>query len=355
MLRYDDLKTITINSLPEFIKIIENLPLNSYYRGEDKEYPSQNSSALRRYTGGWKSKKPFPFVNMIDEFYNEIAYKLNDDKIDFIAFAQHHGIPTNLLDITTLPLTALYFACQGEIEENGCIYVLNNAHIDVTELIHSHPNKNLIDEVFAHTPKELSLLVPLITDFKNRYPDEFDRLNALLIEDYVHYFHDTSLKKLANNEYDPFELTLLLYDINEELKKFILDDNNDDNIDVYNYICLQYLFLKNAKRFNEVIHNINFLPNMIYRPVMKFERGRNQGGLFIYQGYMSYIEPVYDYFVLATQRIHFVHTILKINNKRTILNGLDKLGINKKTLFCDYDNVAGYIKEKYSIRDEEIR
>lgn len=24
---------------------------------------------------------------MIDEFYNEIAYKLNDDKIDFIAFA----------------------------------------------------------------------------------------------------------------------------------------------------------------------------------------------------------------------------------------------------------------------------
>ena len=56
MLRYDDLKTITINSLPEFIKIIENLPLNSYYRGEDKEYPSQNSSALRRYTGGWKSK-----------------------------------------------------------------------------------------------------------------------------------------------------------------------------------------------------------------------------------------------------------------------------------------------------------
>lgn len=118
-------------------------------------------------------------------------------------------------------------------------------------------------------------------------------------------------------------------------------------ITIYNYICLQYLFLKKAKKFKEVIHNINFLPNMIYNPVMKFERGRNQGGLFIYQGYMTYTEPVYDYFVLATQRVHFNHTILKINNKCTILNGLDKLGINKKTLFCDYDSVAGYIKDKY--------
>lgn len=24
---------------------------------------------------------------------------LDDDKVDFIAFAQHHGIPTNLLDV----------------------------------------------------------------------------------------------------------------------------------------------------------------------------------------------------------------------------------------------------------------
>lgn len=240
MLKYDDLKTITINSLSEFIKIIEKLPQNSYYRGEDKEYLFQTSSALRTYTGEWESKEPFPFIKMIDEFYNEIAYKLNNDKIDFIAFAQHYGIPTNLLDITTSPLTALYFACQSEKDENGYVYILNEAYIDVTELIHKYPNKNLIDEVFANTPKELSLLAPLITNFKNRYPGEFIRLNTVLKKDYLYYFQDIIFEnedelidKLKNNEYDPFKLAALLYDVDEDLKEFFLNDND---INVYNYI-----------------------------------------------------------------------------------------------------------------------
>lgn len=356
MLKYDDSEIITINSVSEFIKEIESLP-TSYYRGEDKNYFSQTSTALRRYTGSWKSQKPFPFLKMIDEFYKEVAYKLNDDKVDFIAFAQHYGIPTNLLDITTLPLTALYFACQGDKNENGYVYILKEEYIDVTELIHRYPNKNLINEVFSNTPRELQLLVPIMTEFKNQYPDEFSRLNNVLIEDYLHYFHITLSDKeenfqktLENNQSDSFDLLLLLYEAHEELKEFVL---NNCDIDIYIYICLQYLFLQKAKKFNEVIHNINFLPNMIYRPIMKFERGRSQGSLFMYQGYMSYVEPVYDYFVLATQRVHFNHTILKINNKNTILKSLDKLGINKKTLFCDYDSVAKYIKEKYSDTENE--
>lgn len=357
MLKYDDLKTIKINSLSEYIKEIEALPSTCYYRGEDKDYFSQTSTALRRYTGSWKSKKPFPFLKMINEFYKEVAYKLNDDRVDFIAFAQHYGIPTNLLDITTSPLTALYFACQGDKTENGYVYTLNEAYIDITELIHMYPNKNLIDKIFSNTPQELTLLVPLITEFKNQYPDEFNRLNNVLIEDYLHYFNITLFDKeeafqklLKKNNSDSLDLLVSLYDTHEELKDFIFDNYD---IDVYNYICLQYLFLKKAKTFNEVIHNINFLPNMIYQPIMKFERGRSQDGLFMYQGYMSYIEPVYDYFVLATQRVHFNHTILEIHNKNAILKSLDKLGINQKTLFCDYDSIAKYIKEKYSDIENE--
>ena len=112
------------------------------------------------------------FIDMVDEFYREVAYKLEDDKEDFIAFAQHYGIPTNLLDITSSPLAALYFACEKDYDEDGYIHLLDDVYIDVTDLIHRFPNKNLIDVVFANTPKELCYLVPIFKEFKKKQVSE---------------------------------------------------------------------------------------------------------------------------------------------------------------------------------------
>ena len=97
---------VTIKSLSDYIKQIDNLEPKVFFRGESKEYNSQIASAFRPYWGTFRSNKPFPFIDMVDEFYREVAYKLEDDKEDFIAFAQHYGIPTNLLDITSSPLAA---------------------------------------------------------------------------------------------------------------------------------------------------------------------------------------------------------------------------------------------------------
>ena len=40
--------------------------------------------------------------------------------------------------------------------------------------------------------------------------------------------------------------------------------------------------------------------------------------------------------------------IIKNSKKESILKELDKLGINKSTLFPEIDKVADYIKEKYT-------
>ena len=38
----------------------------------------------------------------------------------------HHGLPTELLDITKNPIVALYFACEKDMDSNGIIYAINN-------------------------------------------------------------------------------------------------------------------------------------------------------------------------------------------------------------------------------------
>jgi hypothetical protein len=48
---------------------------------------------------------------------------------ELLALAQHHGLPTRLLDWTENPLVAAYFACQENESEDGAIYMLQTSYV----------------------------------------------------------------------------------------------------------------------------------------------------------------------------------------------------------------------------------
>lgn len=328
-----------IKSVTELIDFINDNENKKYlFRGENREYDEQRAGAFRR-NRRVNGQIEYPFDTMIHEFSREIENPVCEDEI--LAFAQHSGLPTNLLDITSNPLISLYFASLPSLsKENGYIYMLDMENtIDITDTVQKLGTKNLLTEVYFCNKDIIKSFVRNLATLKDivlmKYMDQlkkdFKNTASELLrdgEDVILDFNNTiSVKQASIDKYD------------------YIPKNYDAAID---YVIYLQTFLSCCRKHHLFADITGGLPLMIYSPVMSFKRGINQQSHFIYQNYFSYNDDRFNYTYLGTQSIKFTNQIIIDNNaKEDILHTLDLLNVNQKFIFNDADSIAEYILNKY--------
>ena len=112
---------IQVNSVPEFIEKIVQLDkeegTETFYRGHaDKDWVLLPS--IFRTPNGVE-KEHLLFRDMVA--HEPQSFSECKSALDYLVQMQHYGLPTRLLDMTTNPLIALYFACQSVGDVNAGI------------------------------------------------------------------------------------------------------------------------------------------------------------------------------------------------------------------------------------------
>lgn len=259
-----------------------NQKIMFFYRGLYDESYDLKPSCVR---GNNYRREKYYYDNIKVLCSNYFPYKshLND-----LVTMQHYDAPTRLLDVTTNPLVALFFACKDFTDKNnsdkGKVYVFAEAY------------KNIL---FSDSDK--AVILACLAKFSL---DEQQQI------------YNACIKKIKSDGY---------------FAKF--DASNNGKI-----IEKLYHEIRSEKNFDKLIYAKDILNSFFVQPQKTNPRIQNQSGAFLLCGLAKYPN---DYDTRIREKILVEITV---ENRDTILKELDTLNIQEAFLFPEIDKVAKYLK-----------
>lgn len=402
-----NMEKFEISNLVDFMTILQKISLDNrrfYFRGESLKHEKPLLASGYRNT-----QFPEELRIIRKDYFREVGYSLDkDSRENFMAYSQHHGLPTELLDVTENPIVALYFACEANFDSNGMLYAIENDGFISDPLTSKVYNKEIDIESIQRQMEQTGAFFQETgggyikfqnTSFYQEMCNSFSsqmilenmnkqslHLNSKLkiceyileshckgiVETIIH--HPSNIYKNKENIIELMNLLDKYSDVSEKeelenfysefkILKFVKDaeifpDVNTGNpyqarINEFDYKPLMLLFVMAYE-----IRDDKFppFPKIIYKPSIIFDRLKNQQGAFIYQmstyksSPLTHSSDAFDRNVVRNviQKIDFEYEVV-IKNKKQILKELDTIGINKKFIYPDSDNIAKYIREKHKI------
>ena len=230
-----------------------------------------------------------------DFYYHNIKVQCSEDFINCnhihqLVQMQHYECPTRLLDITSNPLVALYFACKN-FKCPKC-------------------DKANVGEVFIFAVKESEILY-------------YDSDKALMLSCLPRFSYA-----------DKMEIYDACYKKIRTHGKFDASNNGTTVERLYHEIKTE------VPSFEKKMNPVDLLTPFFVQPLKMNARILKQDGAFIINGLSKSAAD-------AIQKLEYlVTTRIRVHNQDNILEELDKLGINEATLFPEVDKVASYLKNK---------
>lgn len=298
---------VEITSVSSFINEINKLKDNLvgsneelFFRGQKVHFWNVTPSIFRdNYLNDEHTLMHLPLLKVPHEFLS-----INND-FEIMTKYQHYGMCTRLLDLTTNPLVALYFACE---EHSNVCYEGMEENEDYS--------KEANGVIF----------------FNKRYPMSINNIEIRII---------SALSKMDLSKDNNLESIL------RELKhRKIISKELEERWQSEEYY----------KEFIKIIQS-----NYIVTPSYSNERLLRQCGIFLLAGCFNYtytesisksiIEKGY-----TDLRNEFEKDFFYIlgENKKRILEELDMYNINESTLFPELEHQLSYIKNKKNIKKNSL-